>query len=109
MATARPHLLERIFYILAVVFGAVGVLAYAVSYVHDDWSAHLPVLPFFLVVVASSCTLTAVTLSLVRLFHQDHRPDDDPDHEFDPPLGPRGRGSTAASPGIDGPARTPRS
>lgn len=95
------HRLEIPLYVLAGVFGVLGAASYIGSYFSRDWSVKYPVLPFFLVVLAGSFTLTAVTLSLVRLFHQDHYPEDRAEAEDreDTPGGPR-TGST--------PVRRPR-
>ncbi|RLY91555.1 hypothetical protein EAE32_09915 [Kocuria tytonicola] len=75
------HRPETFLYALAAVLGVLGAVGYAGSYFSSDWAVRYPVLPFFLVLLAGSLTLTAVTLSLVRLFHQDRYPEDPLDPE----------------------------
>ncbi|MDO4920175.1 hypothetical protein [Kocuria sp.] len=75
----RRHRVENLLYAGACGFGLLGAGGFVHSYFSTDWSENFPVVPFFLVVAASSLTLTAVALSLVRLFHQDHRPDNPAD------------------------------
>lgn len=84
------HRPEAFLYVLASAFAVLGVVGYARSYFLNDWAVKYPALPFFLVLLAGSLTLTAVTLSLVRLFHQDH------DAEGPLEAEDRGDGPTAA-------------
>ena len=66
------HRPETFLYVLAAAFAVLGAVGYAHSYFMSNWAVKYPALPFFLVLLAGSLTLTAVTLSLVRLFRQDH-------------------------------------
>nr|WP_314316489.1 hypothetical protein [Kocuria rhizophila] len=70
----RHHRLENGLYQLSAVLGVFTACVYTASFLSTDWSVHAPYAPFFLAVTTGSFTLYAVTVSLVRLFHQDQCP-----------------------------------